>query len=123
MIMVRIVIPDRLPGLNTYTKANRTNKIVGAKMKKEAEQFISWHVKAQCKKSFERVNIKFTWVENDKRRDPDNIMFAQKFIFDSLVACGVLKNDGWKEINSVTHEFEVSKNNAHVIVEISEVKV
>lgn len=29
-----LIIPLRLPGLNEYTKANRTNKYVGANLKK-----------------------------------------------------------------------------------------
>ncbi len=43
------------------------------------------------------------------RTDPDNIAFAQKFVFDGLQESGVLRGDGWKDIRSIRHEFGVSE--------------
>ena len=40
---MKLVIPGTLPGLNEYTKANRTNKYVAAKFKREAEGLIGYY--------------------------------------------------------------------------------
>ena len=40
-------------------------------------------------------------------RDRDNIAFAKKFINDALVACGVLPNDGWRNIHTMFDMFDV----------------
>ena len=42
-----LVIYRTLSGLNEYTKACRSNKFVGAKMKKTTEDIITWHIMQQ----------------------------------------------------------------------------
>lgn len=44
------------------------------------------------------ITMNYTWIEPDRARDKDNIAFARKFIQDSLVKFGYLRNDGWKHI-------------------------
>ncbi len=108
--MVEIKIPIRLPGLNEVITANRINRYAGAKQKKTIDDTICYFIKTQCKVAFtEPVNISCLWIEKDQRRDKDNISSAIKFIQDSLVKCGVLKNDGWKQINGIYHDFKVDK--------------
>lgn len=107
---VEIKIPGRLPGLNEVTLANRTNRYVGAKQKKTIDDTICYFIKSQCKVAFtDIVNINCLWIEQNQKRDKDNISSAIKFIQDSLVKCGVLKNDGWKQINRIYHDFKVGK--------------
>lgn len=111
-------IGGQLPGLNEYTKANRANKYCGASLKKQAEATIAAHVRAAglipCKAA---VKLLYTWYEPTKRRDLDNISFAQKFVQDALVTAGVLAGDGWKHIAGFEHRFEVS-HTPGVMVEI-----
>lgn len=65
--------------------------------------------------------VTITWYCKNKRKDKDNIMAGQKFIFDGLQKAGVLSNDGWKQIGDVTHRFEVDKRNPRVEIVLQEV--
>ena len=110
--MVTLTIKGKLPSLNEYTKACRGNKYTGAKMKKEAEELIGWHIKAQLKEiHFDApVRMAFRWYEPNKKRDLDNIAFAKKFILDALVQNGIIKTDGWKGVTGFTDEFFTDKS-------------
>lgn len=87
-----VVIKGKLPSLNEYIEAERTNRYKAAKMKKEAEELIIWQIK-QMKPIKSKIRIKFTWHEEKKRRDPDNVRFAAKFVLDAMQKCGKLPND------------------------------
>lgn len=118
---MKLVIPGRLPGLNEYTKANRANKYVGAKMKKEAEDYIKGHIRLQLKdKITGKAYIEFTWIEQNRKRDLDNICSAKKFILDALVSEGIITADGWKGVSGFTDHFEIDKDVPRVVVEIRE---
>lgn len=89
----------RLPSLNEYTKACRTNAYVGAKMKADIEEQIMWAIQAQgVKRTQGKVLIRCIWREKTKKRDLDNIAFAKKFILDSLVKTGVIPNDSQRYV-------------------------
>lgn len=107
--MVTLTINSRLPSLNDYTLACRGNKYTGAKLKKEAEEMIGWHINTQLKGiHFDApVKLAFRWYEPNKKRDLDNIAFAKKFILDALVQNGVIKTDGWKGVTGFTDSFFV----------------
>ena len=95
------VIPMRLPGLNEYIDAERTHRQKAAKLKRLVQRDISACILDQLGGAAYDcpVDIEYTWYEPDRRRDKDNIAFAKKFINDALVACGVLPNDGWRNIH------------------------
>ena len=57
-----VVIKGKLPSLNEYIEAERTNRYKAAKMKKEAEELIFWQIK-QMKPIKSKIRIKFTWYE------------------------------------------------------------
>lgn len=116
-------IRGRLSGLNEYTKACRSNRYEGARMKKNNEGLVMCSIlyKLQGIKFNERVRLTFKWYEETRRRDLDNIAFGKKFIQDALVACGVLKGDGWQHIAGFTDEFYIDKENPRIEVIISEV--
>lgn len=82
---MRIEIPMKMPSLNDYTKACRRNKYAGAALKKKTEKQIRPYIK-DIPVIEGRVIVSFLWVENNQKRDPDNIAFAKKFILDALVA-------------------------------------
>ena len=51
----------------------------------------------------------------------DNISsFGRKVIQDALVDCGVLKNDGWKNISGFTDMFFVDSQNPRIEVILKE---
>lgn len=118
----KLVIPGKLPGLNEYTTAERTHRQKAARIKSQVQEDISWCIKRQLKKTkFDKpVHMAYTWIEPNRYRDKDNIAFAKKFIQDALVRNGVLKNDGWKEIDGFSDSFEVDRENPRVEVEISD---
>lgn len=92
-------IEGTMPGLNaTLGKALHNRYMYGA-LKKECDN----RVIVACKLA--KINpvthpalVTFVWVEKDRRRDPDNIDSAKKFILDGLIKAGILKGDGWKHI-------------------------
>lgn len=116
--MIKIEIPMKLPSLNQYINACRSNRYAGAKMKEQVESDISWYIKTLPK--FKKpVKIKFEWVESNKKRDLDNICFAKKFILDSMVKCGKLENDNRNYVIGFEDKFSYAKENK-IILEIEE---
>ena len=120
---MKLILP-RLPGLNEYISAERSNKHAAAGMKRQCEREIRLCIRTQWKGKvrFQRpVAMRYLWVEKNKRRDKDNIAFAKKFIQDALVKEKVIQNDGWKEIDSWTDAFAVDAQRPRVEVELEEV--
>ena len=110
-------------GLNEYTNANRYNKYAGAKKKKEEQEYIKYCILQQLGniKITKPVIGQFTWIEENKRRDLDNVCFAKKFILDSLVELGILQDDNRKMVCGFVDNFEYS-NQSKVVVELEEVE-
>lgn len=121
--MKTLVIDGQLPNLNEYTRACRGNKFLGAKMKKNAEEWITFFITQQLKGvRFEgAVELSFRWYEPNKKRDLDNICFAKKFILDALVSNGIIVADGWKGVIGFTDHFFVDKENPRIEVDIKKV--
>lgn len=118
---VKLIIPGILPNLNDYISAERQHRQKAAQMKKQTERIIMLCAKAQLRGvSFDGpVVMRYTWYEPNRRRDKDNVSsFGRKCIQDALVRAGVLKNDGWGEIDSFSDRFFVDKKNPQVEVEI-----
>lgn len=89
-----IRINMRLPGMNEYTRACRSSRYAGATMKKDAERAVMAYVRAaKAKPASDPCAIVMVFHEPDRRRDADNVEFAQKFILDGLVSAGVIAGD------------------------------
>ena len=116
--MIRVEIPEKLPGCNEYTKACRANKEYAAKLKRDTEQLIGYYI-ITLPKFTKPVKIHFHWIEGTKKRDLDNVCFAKKFILDSLVDIGILKDDNRKIVTGFEDRFEYA-NKSKVIVELEE---
>lgn len=117
-----MIIPGQLPNLNDYTKACRTNKFAGSKMKKDAETIIGHEIKKQLKgqKIQGTAELHFSWYEPNRKRDLDNVCFAKKFILDALVKNEIIQSDGWQGVRGFTDEFYVDKERPRIEVEIGE---
>jgi len=115
----KFVIHKRLIGLNEYTNVNRYNKYAGAKQKKDEQEYIKMCIKQQLGnlKIDKPVVGYFTWIEENKRRDLDNICFAKKFILDSLVELRILKDDNRKMVCGFRDDFKYA-DKSMVIVEL-----
>lgn len=119
---LKIVIPGTMPGFNEIVKAakqGRGNFQPYNDIKRENTNLVIWMSKQIPKKK--KIFLDITWIEKDKRRDPDNIASAVKFIWDGLVEAGVIKNDGWKENAGWSNKFDVDKDNPRIEVLIKEV--
>lgn len=115
-------INKRLPSFNEYTKKNRANKYAGAEMKKQEEEFIYLAIKNQLGnlKIKNPIKVNFLWIEENGKRDLDNISFAKKFILDALVKAKVIENDSRKYVAGFVDNFEYS-DFSKVIVELEEI--
>ena len=119
--MTRFVhIKMKLPSLNDYILACRKNKFAGATMKRKVEEQIAEYI-ADLPRFEKPVIIKFHWVEENKRRDFDNICAAKKFILDALVKEGKLKDDNRKCVTAFSDTFGYG-DEAEVILTITEVE-
>lgn len=119
------MIPGPLPGLNDYIDANRANRNKGANLKRSAQNIVILCAKKQLRGFHPKgpVWMTYTWYERNRKRDKDNISSGgRKVIQDSLVKAGVLKNDGWADIEGFSDRFAVDKCNPRVEIEIDEIK-
>lgn len=123
--MQTFTIPLRLPSLNEIILASSTVLKGGIRfgskyslMKKEAASLIGMSIREHnivpIKGPF---TASFIWKEKNKRRDPDNIAAAVKFIFDSLQKEGIIVNDNWKYNLGWSNKFEISTE-PEVVVEL-----
>ena len=118
--MQHVMIRGKLPSLNEYIEAERTNRYKAAKMKKETEELIFWQIK-KMKPIKSKIRIRFIWFEETKRRDPDNVRFSIKFILDTLQKAGKLQNDNATWIDGFDGDDYVYGKGQGVMLEIREV--
>lgn len=115
---VRMCIKGSLPGLNEYTRANRGNRYGGNKAKQDAEAHVMWFLPKERVTEYP-VIVSIDWYEKDERRDPDNVMFAVKFILDALVKTGILLGDRRKHIAGIRHEVYTDPRRPRIEVAIA----
>ncbi len=88
-------------------------------MKNEMMDKIGLYIIQARLKPVKEAYIEFQWNERGKKRDPDNIACGKKFILDALVKSGILKGDGWKQIQGFHDTFMVNKRQEGVGVIIN----
>lgn len=115
---MKYVIDTKLPSLNDYIRACRSNKFLAAKYKRDIEAEIGVFLTRMPRWS-KPIKIHFHWVEGNKRRDLDNVSFSKKFILDAMVKYGKLKDDNRKCVCAFTDTFEYG-DKTMVILEIEE---
>lgn len=113
---MKLIFPGEFPSLNEYINAERRNRFIAAKIKKET----TLRVVQDCAQTQEHIDypihILCGWYTKNERKDPDNVAFAIKFLLDGIVTAGVLKNDTRKDILTISHFFFTDKNNPRVEV-------
>lgn len=110
-----ITIPGELCDLNTYIKAERTNKFISAKIKSNETARVYYSAKLSGVKKIDKpVKILMKWYTINLRKDPDNTSFAKKFTNDGLVLAGIIPNDTREWITGFCDEFYVDKDNPRV---------
>lgn len=116
-----LFLPYQFPSLNEYISAMNRNRHIANKMKQEWTERVAWEAKAQKIVPYQTpVALSFTWLEPNAKRDPDNIIFAKKFILDGLVTAGVLPNDTQKWVRGFNFErWIVVKDASKIGVEVT----
>ena len=113
-------IPFTLPGLNEMNQALQVRGKPRGKsgkrwtkytdLKREYESLIISVIKQAGIQPMKSAYFRFTWVEKNRKRDPDNFSsMGKKLILDSLVKAGVLQSDGWRCIKGWHESWEVAK--------------
>jgi Holliday junction resolvase RusA-like endonuclease len=95
---MKLFIDYTFPNLNEYINAERANKYLAAKIKREEKDFIEWTVKGRYEGGYP-VTLHIRPHYKDKRQDLDN--FRMKGLIDGLVSAGVIKNDNLNCINKI----------------------
>lgn len=116
-----IWIPGPLPGVNELIAAAKSGRGKGngySRLKSTWGDTVWAHAKAaRARRMDSPVSVQFVWRERDKRRDLDNIAGGgQKLVLDGLVKAGVLAGDGWRDVFSIEHRFQVDPKNPGVMV-------
>ena len=120
-MITTITILGELVDLNTYINAERRNRFIGAKIKKENTEEVMWQTKNIKPIKNYPVNIEIDWYVKDKKKDPDNVFFSVKFILDALVGNGILENDGQKQISKITNVIYTDKVTPRIILRIYDI--
>lgn len=105
-----------LPTMNEIILASSTHFKGGIRfgsrytaLKKKWNKKICEAIEVHEIKPIERFSCEFVWVEKNKRKDPDNIASAVKFIFDAMVTSKIIPNDTWNYNLGWTNQFVVGK--------------
>ena len=92
-------------------------------MKWEDQNKVEWFIRSQLRgvRIKKPVTMYYTWYEPNRKRDLDNISsYGRKVIQDALVHCGVIQNDGWKQILGFADRFYVDRKEPRIEVVILE---
>jgi len=118
----RLIIPCELPDLNRVIAESKRHWSKYAATKKQHTAMVAALARRQLRPVRRgQVHLSCVWYCKNKRRDPDNIASAKKFIIDGLVEAGILENDGWSQISGFSDTFSVDKANPRVEVVIAEI--
>lgn len=104
--------------LNDYINAERRNKYVAAKIKKNETELVYYSM-LNKPKAPTPCCITITWHTKNKRKDADNIAFAKKFILDGMVKAGIIPNDNLTHIVELHDKFVIDKE-SYVEVNVTE---
>lgn len=108
---VELWIPCRAPNLNDLIRASERHHHAYDKLKKQWANLVMLTVFAHPSPQVllgRRCSVHFELVEQNTRRDPDNIASGTaKLVLDGLVKAGVLEGDGWKHIAGLSFSWRV----------------
>lgn len=116
----------KLPSLNEYLQKARRSPHAENDMKQSIQDDLMIEMYRQIQeKGYQipfrvQVDVHFTFIEKDTKRDKDNISATgKKFILDALVQRGVLIDDGWDYIGDYSEKFLLGKKHK-VVVKLTE---
>lgn len=111
-------IPGRFVSLNEFYRMHRYEQHV---TKEEHDGRVALCAKAAgIKPARGRITYHVHWVEQNRKRDLDNVAFGKKFVQDGLVKAGIIPNDTHHEIEGFSDSFGYDAKNPRIIVTIKE---
>ena len=119
---MKLIFHTIIPTANEYIAAERTHRQRAAAIKRNVELALV----AECRKQRAQavadypVCLRYKWLRRDRRTDKSNIIFGQKFVEDALQTAGVLRNDGWAEIDAIEHSFGIDQKNPRLELTITQ---
>ena len=115
-----IVFPFQVPSLNEFIAAINQSRFQGNKFKREVEERMLPFIRATIPagKQFNcKVKVHMTFFEANDKRDWDNIISSQKFIFDALQSAGVIERDDQAHLLPPSYSFG-KDSRPHTVVSI-----
>jgi len=113
---VNYIIPCMLPGFNEMLGEALKNRRAYGRMKKE---YTGLCMMASPNIKMKRVeHISIVWYVPNKRKDKDNIIASQKFIFDGLEKNGTIKRDSFNNIGTIFLDVKLDRNKPRIEVSI-----
>lgn len=120
-----LVIQGKYPGLNDYIHELARSPMCGGRIKKNNQRDIEMQILCQLRKTEIKTPIKihYTYFEENKRRDMDNVSgFFHKVFQDALTCTEKISDDGWKHIVGYSDAFCIDRNNPRIEIIIEEVE-
>ena len=114
-----LTIPGELPSMNEIIEAAKRHRMAYSNMKEEYTELVRLNC-LRCHRFDNPVSVSVTWYTKDERKDPDNVIAGQKFIFDGLVKAHVIPNDTRRFVREIRHRFETDRENPRVEIEIED---
>lgn len=111
-------VPGPLPGANDII---RKHHMVYKRLKCQWGLTIARCILVAKLKRVRHCHVSFVWNELHDRRDPDNVIFGQKFVLDALRDTKIIQDDSRVFILSLTHRVITYAGNPGVFVTIEEV--
>lgn len=105
--VLKFTINQRLPSLNDIIKvAKQTGRgILYSNLKNKYTNIVCDSIPNSFNNVFSSIYLALKWFEKNRKRDPDNVAFAIKFILDGLCKKGVIINDNSKVIVGWNNKF------------------
>lgn len=117
MQTIMILYLPPLTSLNKYINAERTNRFMAAKIKKQETELVAWECRRQKAPRLTKIkSLLFIWKTKDRRQDKDNISFSKKFVLDGMVLAGVIPNDTYNTLpNKIEDKYEIGEPGVEVV--------
>lgn len=115
---MKFTIYGKLPSLNEYINACRTNVFKANKMKQTSDNTVILSARRDGLTRIDKypIKVKVTFYESNSKRDVDNVAFANKFILDGLVKAHIIEDDSQKYVKEIHSTVKVDKANPRVEV-------
>jgi len=117
----QFTILGSLPGMSEIIDAAKIHWSNYSKMKEKYTNIVIENIWESINSpliKYDEIDVDIFWIEPNYKRDYDNIMGGQKFIFDGIRTAGIISDDSQKHIGSITNHFDTDKINPRIIVTV-----